>query len=163
GRHHDHRVGQRGPVRTLDLRLQRQRLRAARGGVVGRRRQRRRPRRRVLVEPERQRARRLVRAALGRRPVVQRGGDRARVPDAAALATLRTQVLDGAGAAALLAERGLAFDPTALVYFAHWITPSIEPKRFSARFYVAALPPGQEPRFDDRETVDQCWVTPAAA
>jgi 8-oxo-dGTP pyrophosphatase MutT (NUDIX family) len=79
------------------------------------------------------------------------------------LAAMRTRVLDGAGATEVLAERGLAFDPDALTYFAHWITPSVEPKRFSARFYVATLPAGQEPRFDDRETVDQAWVTPAEA
>jgi 8-oxo-dGTP pyrophosphatase MutT (NUDIX family) len=79
------------------------------------------------------------------------------------LAAMRARVLDGAAATEVLAERGLAFDPDALTYFAHWITPSVEQKRFSARFYVAALPAGQEPRFDDRETVDQAWVTPAEA
>lgn len=79
------------------------------------------------------------------------------------LTAMRARVLDGVSASDLLAERGLAFDVDALVYFAHWITPSAEPKRFSARFYVAALPAGQEPRFDDRETVDQVWITPADA
>ena len=34
------------------------------------------------------------------------------------------------------------------------------PKRFSARFFVCELPSGQEPHFDDIETVDQAWVTP---
>jgi len=84
-------------------------------------------------------------------------------PPAPELAAMRTRVLDGTSATDLLNERGLAWDPSALVYFAHWITPSVEPKRFSARFYVARLPDGQEPRFDDRETVDQVWVTPEAA
>jgi 8-oxo-dGTP pyrophosphatase MutT (NUDIX family) len=84
-------------------------------------------------------------------------------PPAAELAALRVRVLDGAPLAPLLDERGLAFDVDSLTYFAHWITPSVEQKRFSARFYVAALPAGQEPRFDDRETVDQVWVTPADA
>jgi 8-oxo-dGTP pyrophosphatase MutT (NUDIX family) len=84
-------------------------------------------------------------------------------PPAAELAALRVRVLDGAPLAPLLEERGLAFDVDSLAYFAHWITPSAEGKRFSARFYVAALPAGQEPRFDDRETVDQVWVTPADA
>ena len=83
--------------------------------------------------------------------------------DPAALPALRRRVLDGDVCAAVLGEHGLAFDPSALHYFAHWITPSSEPKRFSARFYVAVLPPGQEPHFDDRETVDQVWVTPADA
>lgn len=88
---------------------------------------------------------------------------RGAVPPAAELAEMRVRVLDGAPCADVLGERGLAFDPDALTYFAHWITPSVEQKRFSARFYVAALPAGQEPRFDDRETVDQAWVTPAEA
>ncbi len=76
---------------------------------------------------------------------------------------MRTRTLDGEPLPALLAEAGLALDPTALTYFAHWITPSIEPKRFSARFFVAVLPQGQAPSFDARETVDEVWVTPAAA
>jgi len=83
--------------------------------------------------------------------------------DPAELAALRARVHDGGDLRAMLAERGLALDVDALTYFSHWITPSVEAKRFSARFYVAALPTGQEPRFDDRETVDQAWVTPADA
>jgi 8-oxo-dGTP pyrophosphatase MutT (NUDIX family) len=79
------------------------------------------------------------------------------------LAALRRRVLDGEPLAGLLAERGLALDLDAFHYYAHWITPSVEKKRFSARFYVARLPAGQEPSFDDRETVDQAWVTPAEA
>lgn len=76
---------------------------------------------------------------------------------------MRTRTLDGEPLPALLAEAGLALAPEALTYFAHWITPSIEPKRFSARFFVAVLPEGQAPSFDARETVDEAWLTPAAA
>jgi len=68
-----------------------------------------------------------------------------------------------ANLADLLAGAGAAFDLDALHYFAHWITPSIEHKRFSARFFVAALPPGQTPSFDNKETVEEVWVTPAEA
>jgi 8-oxo-dGTP pyrophosphatase MutT (NUDIX family) len=50
-----------------------------------------------------------------------------------------------------------------LHYFAHWITPSIEPRRYSARFYVAALPEGQETRLDEREIEDAVWVAPGRA
>jgi 8-oxo-dGTP pyrophosphatase MutT (NUDIX family) len=61
-------------------------------------------------------------------------------------------------------EAGVAIaDLDAFHYFSHWITPSVEKKRFSARFYVAVLPAGQEPHFDGHETVDQAWVTPAEA
>jgi hypothetical protein len=51
----------------------------------------------------------------------------------------------------------------ALLPWSHWITPSIEPKRFSARFFVTELPSGQEPHFDDTEVVDQVWVSPKQA
>lgn len=80
-------------------------------------------------------------------------------PDAATLADWRRRVLDGAP----LAELGVALDLDAFHYYAHWVTPSVEKKRFSARFYVAVLPAGQRPSFDDRETVDEAWVTPAEA
>jgi 8-oxo-dGTP pyrophosphatase MutT (NUDIX family) len=76
---------------------------------------------------------------------------------------LRTRTLDGEPLPKLLAEAGLELEPDALTYFSHWITPSIEPKRFSARFFVAVLPEGQAPSFDARETVDEAWLTPAAA
>ena len=57
-------------------------------------------------------------------------------------------------------EAAVAIEPEALVPWSHWITPSIEPKRFSAHFFVAELPAGQEPHFDQTETVDQVWLTP---
>src|SRR5262245_46921825 len=38
-----------------------------------------------------------------------------------------------------------------LILWAHWITPTSEPRRFSARFYIAALPDGQEPHIDSDE------------
>ena len=75
--------------------------------------------------------------------------------DPATLAALRTRVLDGA------TDLDITYDASAFHPWSHWITPSIEPKRFSARFFVAILPEGQEPTFDARETVDQVWVTAA--
>lgn len=63
----------------------------------------------------------------------------------------------------VLAAAGVSLDLDALHYFSHWITPSVERKRFSARFYVAALPAGQTPSFDNKETVDEVWVTPGEA
>ena len=86
----------------------------------------------------------------------------AAVDDATRLA-LRTRVLGGEPAAAVLADAGLALDPSGLHYFAHWITPSAEPRRYDTRFFVAVLPAGQEPSFDAHETVDQVWATPRAA
>jgi 8-oxo-dGTP pyrophosphatase MutT (NUDIX family) len=76
---------------------------------------------------------------------------------------MRKRMRDGQPPEAVLRLAGLAWATDSLVPWSHWITPSIEPKRFSARFFVTELPGGQEPAFDDVETVDQTWVTPAEA
>lgn len=78
-------------------------------------------------------------------------------------AHLRKRVLGGTNATAVLKTAGLLWATDALVPWSQWITPSIEPKRFSARFFVTEMPPGQEPQFDQTEVVDQCWVTPREA
>ncbi len=74
--------------------------------------------------------------------------------------SLRQKVLTGTPAAAVLELAGLKWATDGLVPWAHWITPSVENKRFSARFFVGELPAGQIPKFDATETVDQAWVTP---
>jgi 8-oxo-dGTP pyrophosphatase MutT (NUDIX family) len=84
-------------------------------------------------------------------------------PEPGRLADLRGRLAEGAVFAELLAAEGLALNLDALLPFSHWITPSAEKKRFSAFFYVALLPAGQTPSFDDVETVDEAWVTPADA
>ena len=76
---------------------------------------------------------------------------------------IRQSVLAGTRAQDALDLAGLSWATEGLVPWSHWITPSIEPKRFSARFFVAELPAGQEPHFDATETVDQIWLTPAQA
>lgn len=90
-------------------------------------------------------------------------GERGETLQVQSQATLRRRILDGADAAVTLAKAGLAWSTDALVPWSHWITPSIEPKRFSARFFVCELPSGQDPSFDAIETVDQVWVRPADA
>ena len=64
---------------------------------------------------------------------------------------------------ALMAQGGARVDLDALRYFAHWITPSREGKRFSAVFYLATMPAGQTAAFDNNEMVDEVWVTPDEA
>ena len=71
-------------------------------------------------------------------------------------------LLDGASCVEVLAERGLAFDPDALS------TSRTGSRRRRAEALLGALlrrgpARRQEPRFDDIETVDQAWVTPADA
>jgi 8-oxo-dGTP pyrophosphatase MutT (NUDIX family) len=86
-------------------------------------------------------------------------------------AALRTRWRDQLNAGqrsldALLAEHPEsppAIDIDALHYYAHWITPSIEKKRFSAKFYIALLPEDQSPSLDNKEAVEQVWVTPTEA
>jgi 8-oxo-dGTP pyrophosphatase MutT (NUDIX family) len=74
------------------------------------------------------------------------------------LARWRAEQAAGAPLGEVMGEASL--DLELLVPFSHWITPSAEKRRFSARFYVAVLPEGQVPSFDDVETVDEAWVTP---
>lgn len=50
-----------------------------------------------------------------------------------------------------------------VVYFAHWITPAIEPRRYDTRFFLARLPPGRSVRADPREMNDAVWLTPEDA
>lgn len=54
-------------------------------------------------------------------------------------------------------------DPAALVKFSRWITPAEVRLRFDTHFFLAALPPGQEPAVDGEECVDCGWFTPDGA
>lgn len=60
-------------------------------------------------------------------------------------------------------EHGLRLQAADLHLHAWWVTPPIEKRRYDTRFFVAALPPGQVPAHDDRETTAGHWLTPAAA
>ncbi len=48
-------------------------------------------------------------------------------------------------------------------YFAHWITPEGEPKRFDTRFFLARAPEGQAYAHDDAELIGSEWVRPTDA
>jgi 8-oxo-dGTP pyrophosphatase MutT (NUDIX family) len=65
--------------------------------------------------------------------------------------------------AAILSERGLVVDDSALVPFAHWVTPESEARRFDARFLAAAQPAGQQARHVGGEAERSAWWHPAAA
>jgi 8-oxo-dGTP pyrophosphatase MutT (NUDIX family) len=54
-------------------------------------------------------------------------------------------------------------DPAALVKFSRWITPAQVQIRFDTHFFLAPLPPGQEPAVDGQEVVELGWFTAQAA
>ena len=47
-----------------------------------------------------------------------------------------------------------------LVYFAHWITPEIRPKRFDTHFFLAPAPADQTAQHDGKESLDSLWERP---
>jgi 8-oxo-dGTP pyrophosphatase MutT (NUDIX family) len=65
--------------------------------------------------------------------------------------------------AALLSGEGLHIDVSGLRFFAHWITPEREKKRFDTRFFLARAPERQSARHCDIESTAGEWLAPAAA
>lgn len=59
-------------------------------------------------------------------------------------------------------EAGLRIDPDVLVYFSHWTTPLVRPRRFSTWFFVAPAD-DEGVRVDGREISAHRWLRPAAA
>lgn len=57
----------------------------------------------------------------------------------------------------------LTLDGGALTYFAHWVTPPIEPKRYDTRFFLARAPAGQRSKHDGHETTASVWLDATAA
>jgi 8-oxo-dGTP pyrophosphatase MutT (NUDIX family) len=50
-----------------------------------------------------------------------------------------------------------------LIPIAHWITPEAEPRRYDTRFFLAAVPAGEEGEIHAEEMVEAIWVSPASA
>ena len=75
----------------------------------------------------------------------------------------RARVAHGGSLAQLLAARGLRLDAQALRPWSRWVTPRFERRRFDAWFFVAELPPGQQPRVATGESHEGRWERPAAA
>lgn len=61
---------------------------------------------------------------------------------------------------ALLARREWYCDAASLRYLSHFITPTSSPIRFTARFFLSPLPPGQAPRLFTEETSEGFWTFP---
>ncbi|PKN71289.1 MAG: NUDIX hydrolase [Deltaproteobacteria bacterium HGW-Deltaproteobacteria-12] len=65
--------------------------------------------------------------------------------------------------AEILRQEKILLFPHALIPFSHWITPEGEKKRFDTRFFLAALPRGQETVSDNTELTEFLWATPQNA
>jgi len=76
---------------------------------------------------------------------------------------LRARVLAGEPFASVLASADLVPATDRLFYFARWITPITNPRRWDTRFLVGRLPEGQEACADGTETVACTWMTPRGA
>jgi 8-oxo-dGTP pyrophosphatase MutT (NUDIX family) len=85
-------------------------------------------------------------------------------PSPAALAEARAALLAGsAGFAELLAGLGVRLDTGRLRYWAWWLTPEAEPRRYDTRFFLAGLPAGAAVTAHLAEAERERWLPPAEA
>ena len=61
----------------------------------------------------------------------------------------------------LLEREGWYLDLGPFRYLSHFITPPTSPIRFTARFFLAPVPAGQEPRLLGGEASEGFWIDPA--
>lgn len=90
-----------------------------------------------------------------------RGGRELNPAESASFDSMRSVVeADPSALLKLVREAGLRLTLDRLVPFAHWITPSFEPRRFDTHFFLVRAPGEQVVRHDGREAVDHQWVAP---
>ena len=75
----------------------------------------------------------------------------------------RKALMAGEPFADVLSTSGWRCDLRPLRYFSHFVTPRTSPIRFSARFFLCALPDAQEPRLFTEETSEGFWIHPGEA
>jgi 8-oxo-dGTP pyrophosphatase MutT (NUDIX family) len=66
----------------------------------------------------------------------------------------------------LLSPSGVRLAASALHPWSRWVTPTVSSvgrKRFDTRFFLATVPPGQQPAHDDHEATESLWLSPRAA
>jgi 8-oxo-dGTP pyrophosphatase MutT (NUDIX family) len=65
--------------------------------------------------------------------------------------------------AEMMRRRLLVLRSDLLRFWAHWITPEVESRRFDTRFFVAGMPPGQHTRDVGGESDRVLWTRPELA
>jgi glyoxylase-like metal-dependent hydrolase (beta-lactamase superfamily II) len=77
-----------------------------------------------------------------------------------ALAPLREALNTGALNFGDFLERENLFIPAdQMVYFAHWVTPAVGPRRFDTRFFLTRAPPQQQAQPDNHEMLESVWLS----
>ena len=85
-------------------------------------------------------------------------------PEAEELAEGRRELLDGSGGLAGLLERlGVRLDTGRLRYWAWWVTPEEEPRRYDTRFFLAEAPAGTAVTAHLAEAERERWLPPGEA
>ncbi len=82
------------------------------------------------------------------------------LPDAAQLATMRAQLIEGMVFSDVVAAAGLSLDLSALTCFARWVPKLRQSRNFDTRFYIARFPDGSPiASVDATENVRLFWGT----
>jgi 8-oxo-dGTP pyrophosphatase MutT (NUDIX family) len=85
-------------------------------------------------------------------------------PGPGELAHGRRKLLERSGGLAEVLERlGVRLDAGRLCYWAWWVTPEEEPRRFDTRFFVAGLPAGAAVTAHLAEAERERWLPPGEA
>jgi 8-oxo-dGTP pyrophosphatase MutT (NUDIX family) len=85
-------------------------------------------------------------------------------PGPAETAAARGELLAGEGSfAEVLARLGVRLDTARLRYWAWWVTPEEEPRRYDTRFFLAGVPEGAAVTAHLAEAERERWLPPAVA
>lgn len=77
------------------------------------------------------------------------------------IAAARTALLSGTTTMGAVADDlDLRLRTDRLIPISRWVTPLGMPRRFDAKFFVAALPDGDKPSFEGDEVVSHEWIRP---
>lgn len=86
--------------------------------------------------------------------------------DSELAADARALLREGHSFDEMVAMMGLRLNATQLTPWTRWITPrmpSVSSKRFDTRFFVAAVPAGQQATHDNHEATESMWLAPRDA